>query len=88
MFGISPGWTCNRIIAECTRSRTVSTAPATAVPKVPASERMMLNSAPPDAAFAGVIKDVVINTSGGMMKGNAHSCTSWLGGWRNEGGLI
>jgi hypothetical protein len=33
----------------------------------------------PDAALAGVIKDVVINTSGGIMKGNAQACTSWLG---------
>ena len=39
----------------------------------------MLNSTPPDAAFAGVIKDLAINTSGGMMKGNAQAYTSWLG---------
>ena len=49
------------------------------VPKVPASVRMMLNRALPDAAFAGVIKDVAINTRGGMMNGNAQACTSWLG---------
>ena len=39
----------------------------------------MLNSAPPDAAFAGVTSEVVISTNGGMMKGKAQACTNWLG---------
>ncbi len=74
----APATTWSRMVLECTRSRTVTIAPITAVPNVPASVRTMLNSVPPARASLGCSALVLTMSSGTMMNGSELA-------WRKSG---